>query len=170
MTIIQRYIDLCLLKVSPDSVPASNNLLQLTLFAYFIVGVVASKVDMSWPMSIFSSLADMIFMIVALSLLLQFKGLKVRFQQTLTAMAGASSCLGIVGLPIIIWFSQIPEAEQANSYALLFLVILMFWSLMVTSHILRYALDIKVFAAMVVTIMYTALSLVVLGLTMSGVA
>ncbi len=170
MTIIQRYIDLCLMKVGPESIPASTSLLKLTLFAYLAIGIATSSIDMSLPMSIFSSLADTLFMVASIALLLRARGLQVRVQQTLSAMAGAGCCLGIVGFPIIAWFSQTPETEQANSYAMLFMVIIMFWSLMVTSHIFRYALDIKVFTAMMITIIYTALSLLVLGLTMSGVA
>jgi hypothetical protein len=170
MTMIQRYIDLCLFKASPADMPASANLLKLTLLVYFSVGVAICLMDMGWTMSLFSSFSDMIFMIIAVGLLLQIHGLQIRFQQTLMALSGAGICLGLVSLPVVIWFNSIAEAEQASSYAMLFMIIIMFWGLMITSHIFRYALDISVGFATVITVIYTVLSLLVLGLTMSGVA
>jgi len=170
---IQRYIDLCLFKASPADMPASANLLKLTLLVYFSVGVAICLMDMGWTMSLFSSFSDMIFMIfmiIAVGLLLQIHGLQIRFQQTLMALSGAGICLGLVSLPVVIWFNSIAEAEQASSYAMLFMIIIMFWGLMITSHIFRYALDISVGSATVITVIYTVLSLLVLGLTMSGVA
>ncbi|MDB2705408.1 hypothetical protein N9Y67_02580 [Pseudomonadota bacterium] len=170
MTMIQRYIDLCLFKASPADMPASANLLKLTLLAYFLVSVAISLIDMDWTISLFSSFSDMIFMIITVSLLLQFHGLQSRFKQTLIALSGAGICLGLLSFPVAMWFNNIAEAEQASSYAMLFMVIIMFWSLMITSHIFRYALDISVGFATVITVIYTILSLLVLGLTMSGVA
>lgn len=170
MTILLRYFDLCLFKINPADVPASVRLLQITLLFYFVVGVALSQIDLAWEMSLFSSFADTLFMFLATSLLLKFRGFQARFVQTLTALAGTGALFGLVSLPFILWFNQVPEAEQANSYALFFLAAIMFWSLMVTAHIFRYALEIKVGTSAVLTVIYTALSLLTLGLTMSGVA
>lgn len=170
MTIIQRYIDLCLFKASPADVPTSEHLLKLTLLAYFSIGVTISLIDMDWTTSLFSSLADMVYMIIAVSLLLQLRSLKERFQQTLMALAGTGCCFGLFSLPVMIWFNQLAEAEKSSNYAMLFMVIILLWSLMVTSHIFRYSLDISVGLSTAITIIYTALSLLVLGLTISGVA
>jgi hypothetical protein len=70
----------------------------------------------------------------------------------------------------MIWLNQIDKLEQGTSVALLLMIALMFWSLMIIAHIFRQALDIKAGSAAMITIIYTAMSLVVLGLTISGVA
>jgi hypothetical protein len=86
------------------------------------------------------------------------------------ALAGAGIILNIIGLPLLFWLNQIDKLEQGTSIALLLMIALMFWSLMVIAHIFRQALDIKAGSAAMITIIYTAMSLLVLGLTLSGVA
>lgn len=170
MNIILRYIDLCRLKAGPADMPASSMLLKSTLFAYFLLGIVISRIDSAWDVSIISSLADTLFMSVAIGVMLHLKGLNTRYQQTLIALAGGGIILDLIGLPLMIWLNQIDKLEQGTSVALLLMIALMFWSLMVIAHIFRQALDIKAGSAAMITIIYTAMSLVVLGLTLSGVA
>ena len=169
MNIISQYIDLCLFKASPAELPASDSLLKLTLLVYFLTGVALSYIDNSWIISIFTSLADMLFMMIAVALLLKFRGFQTRYQQSLSALAGTGVCIGIVGTPIMIWFNRINEAEQATSLAMIFVLALMFWSLMVTAHIFRQTLEIKPSSASILTVAYTLMSILISGLTMSGV-
>ncbi|MFT7413607.1 MAG: hypothetical protein ACI9FO_000255 [Methylophagaceae bacterium] len=170
MNIILRYIELCRLKAGPADMPASNKLLKATLLAYFLLGIGIGRIDSAWNISVISSLADTLFMIAAVGLMLNFKGLSARYQQTLMALAGAGIILNVIGLPLLFWLNQIDKLEQGTSIALLLIIALMFWSLMVIAHIFRQALDIKAGSAAMITIIYTALSLLVLGLTLSGVA
>lgn len=170
MNILIRYINLCRLQAGPADMPASSLLLKLTLLTYFLVGAGISRIDSAWNISILSSLADTLFMIIAVGVMLQFKNLQARYLQTLIAIAGAGIVLDIVGLPLLLWLMRIDQLEQGTSVAMLLMIALMFWSLMVTAHIFRQALDIKAGSAAMITIVYTALSLVVLGLTLSGVA
>ncbi|HHA18146.1 MAG: hypothetical protein DRQ39_08295 [Gammaproteobacteria bacterium] len=170
MNIVMRFVEICLFKAGPEDVPVSHWLLKITLLMYFIVGVVISRIDSAWDASLFTSLTDILVMIVVTGLLLQFRGFKARFQQTVTAMAGAGSCLGIVGIPVVLLFNQVSEQERLSSFAMLLMIALMFWSLMVTAHIFRRSLDIKPGAAAVLTIGYTIVSLLAVGLVISGVA
>lgn len=170
MNILLRYIDLCRLKAGPADMPASSLLLKVTLFAYFLLGMGISRLDSAWNVSILSSLADTLFMMIAVGIMLKFKNLQTRYLQTLMAIAGAGIVLDLVGLPLLLWFMKIDPLEQGTSVAMLLMIALMFWSLMVIAHIFRQALDIKAGSAAMITIMYTALSLVVFGLTLSGVA
>lgn len=170
MNIILRYFDLCRLKVGPADMPVSNILLQVSLLAYFLLGIGISRIDSAWNISIMTSLADTLFMIIFIKLLLYIKGMQARYLQTLTALAGASIILNIIGFPLMLWLNQTDKLQQGTSIAMLFLVALMFWSLMVIAHIFRHALDIKAGVAAMLAVGYTILSLIVLGLTLSGVA
>ncbi len=169
MNIAMRFVEICLFKAGPEDVPSSHWLLKITLLIYFMVGVVISRIDSAWDASLFTSLTDMLVMIVVIGLLLQFRGFKSRFQQTLTAMAGTGSCLGIVGIPVVLLFHQVNEQERLSSYAMLLMIAVMFWSLMVTAHIFRRSLDIKPGVAAMLTIAYTIVSLISVGLVLSGV-
>lgn len=170
MNIAMRFIDICLFKAGPADVPSSHWLLKLTLLVYFILGVIVSRLDGAWDVSLFISLADMLVMMVFVWLILSFRGLQKRYKQTLTAMAGAGSCIGIVGIPIVMLFNQVSEQERLSNYTMLLMIAVMFWSLMVTAHIFRFALEIKPGMAAMLTLAYTILSLIVVALVISGVA
>ncbi|NQZ53605.1 MAG: hypothetical protein HRT93_05045 [Piscirickettsiaceae bacterium] len=170
MNIAMRFIDICLFKAGPADVPSSHWLLKLTLLVYFILGVIVSRLDSAWDVSLFTSLADVLVMMVFVWLILSFRGLQKRYKQTLTAMAGAGSCIGIVGIPIVMLFNQVSEQERLSNYTMLLMIAVMFWSLMVTAHIFRFALEIKPGMAAMLTLAYTILSLIVVALVISGVA
>lgn len=170
MKLIRFYIDLCLFKASPAELPASQWLLRLTLFAYFIIGTGIGFIDSPMMISVASSLADTIAMVVVLWFLLNFRGMLNRYQQSLTALAGAGCCIGIVGIPVMLLFSQVDVKDQMTSYIMLLMIALMFWSLMVTAHILRKSLDIKPGTAAVLTVVYTVITLMLVALANSGVA
>lgn len=53
---------------------------------------------------------------------------------------------------------------------MLLLIAIVLWSLMVTAHIFRMALELKPANAVMLTIAYTILSLIIVGLVVSGVA
>ncbi len=170
MNIATRFIDLCLFKADPSDLPASQALLRITLFVYLILGIVVNLLDSDLNTSLFVSLADVLLLMLAVGILLKFRGYQARYIQTLTALAGTGVCIALIGLPIIWWFYQIEPEQQATSYAMLLMVALMFWSLMVMAHIFRKSLDIKAGAAALLTIAYTVTALLVTGLVMSGVA
>jgi hypothetical protein len=132
--------------------------------------VIVSRLDSAWDVSLFTSLADVLVMMVFIWLILSFRGLQKRYKQTLTAMAGVGSCIGIVGIPIVMLFNQVSEQERLSNYTMLLMIAVMFWSLMVTAHIFRFALEIKPGMAAMLTLAYTILSLIVVALVISGVA
>ncbi|PHS68117.1 MAG: hypothetical protein COB23_09750 [Methylophaga sp.] len=169
MDIALRFFDLCLFKAGPEDVPASSWLMKITLVIYFILGIAIGRIDSTWNASLFISLADLLVMMLAINVLLRFRGFQARYQQTVTAMAGAGCCLGIIGFPVLVLFYQVGEQARFSSIAMLLMVGLMFWSLMVTAHILRKSLEIKPGTAAAITIAYTVLSLLVAGLALSGV-
>lgn len=163
------FFNICRFKAGPADVPNSHGLLKITLLVYFMLGVGINRVDVNWQVSLFASLADTLMMVLVIWILLNIRGLQARYLQTVTAMAGTGCFLAIIGLPIYLSFHQVSEPEQASSFTLLLMVALMFWSLMVMAHIFRQALDIKPGAAAALTIGYTVLSLIAVGLLISGI-
>lgn len=117
-----------------------------------------------------ASLSDTLLLLAVCWSLLYVRGLKGRFLQTATAMAGTGAIMGVLGLPVFLLFRQVESQGQLTSLVLLLVLILMFWSLFITAHIFRYALDIQPGMAAILTVAYTILSLVVVGLTISGIA
>lgn len=170
MNIILRYIDICLFKASPADIPSSHWLMKISLLVYLVVGIVISRIDYNWQISLVTSFTELVLMIVVTSLLLQFRGLQMRFTQTITAMAATGSLLGFVGMPVMYFFHQTQDQGQVSGLAMLLLIAIVLWSLMVTAHIFRMALELKPANAVMLTIAYTILSLIIVGLVVSGVA
>lgn len=170
MILLQRFFQICLFRSGPADVPSSDGFLKIVCLIYFAVGVLVSRVDHNWPLSLAGSAADTLLLLCVCWGLLYFKGMTSRFIQTATAMAGTGSIMGIIGLPIFWLFRQVEPHGQLTSIVLLFVLILIIWSLFVTAHIFRYALEIRPGTAALVTVLYTIISLVVVGLALSGAA
>lgn len=170
MILMQRFFQICLFKAGPADIPASHWLLKLVCLIYFSVGVLVSHVDHAWSASLAASFSDTLLLLAVCWLLLYVRRLNGRFLQTATAMAGTGAIMGLLGLPIFWLFRQVESQGQATSLVLLLVLILMFWSLFITAHIFRHALEVRPGAAAVLTVAYTVVSLIVVGLTMSGVA
>lgn len=170
MILLQRFLQICLFRAGPADVPSSYGFLKIVCLIYFAVGVLVSRVDHNWPLSLAGSFADTCLLLMVCGLLLYYRGFSSRFAQTATAMAGTGSLLGLLGLPIFWLFRQVEPSGQLTSLVLLLVLLLVFWSLFVTAHIFRYALDIKPGMAALVTVLYTIISLLVVGLAMSGAA
>ncbi len=170
MEVISRFFDLCLFRASPSDIPASTWLLKVTLLSYFVLSVVVNQLDNTWSASIFISLADIVVMMMAVSLLVSFRGFQARYTQVLTALAGSACCITVVGSPIIWWFFQIEAEQQGASFVLLMMFALLIWSLMVIAQIFRQSLEITSGVSMMVTITYMMVTVAVTGLVKSGVA
>jgi len=170
MNIIFRFVEICFFKASPADIPSSHWLMKISLLVYLTMNVFITRIDNNWDVSLFSSLTDMLVMIIVAWLLLKFRNFSDRYQQTVTAMAGVGSVMSCIGIPIVYFFSQVNEQQQFAGVAMLLLVALLIWSLMVNAHIFRTALEIKPSSAVMLTVAYTILSLMLVGLTVSGVA
>lgn len=171
MNIIFRYLEICFFKASPADVVSSHWIMKATLLAYFVTGSISlSYLGQTWEVSLFASLADTFVMMLVVWLLLQIRDFTLRFQQTVTAMAGIGTCIGIVSIPISYFFLQVKDNQQLAGIAALLMLAIMIWNVMVIAHVFRTALEIRPGSAVLLTVAYALLSLMVLGLTASGVA
>lgn len=170
MKVILRFIDICLFRSGPDSLPANYQLMQLILLTYFIVSVAVNQIDMSLRISLWIGLTDLIVLMAFLYVLLRLNNFLPRYQQTLMAMAGAGSLLGLLAMPLLWAFHQYAEQSDKANFILLALMLLMLWSLMVTAHIIRRSIETSAPKAVALTILYIFLAIIINGLVMSGVA
>lgn len=168
MKSILRFIDICLFRSGPDSLPANNQLTQWVLLCYFCVSVLMNQIDMSMRISLWIGISDLLVLMAFLYLLLRFNHLLPRYQQTLSAMAGTGSLLGLLSMPLLWAFHQYAEKTDAANFILFSLMLVMFWSLMVTAHIIRRTLETSAPKAVALTMLYVVIAIVLNGLVMSG--
>jgi len=170
MKLILKFIDICLFKAGPEDIPANNQLLQWALLTYFVVSVLINQIDMSFRVSIWTSLSELVVLMAFLYTLLRVNGYLLRYRQSLIALAGTGSLLGLLALPLLSAFHQYADQTNTNNFLLFALMLVMLWSLMVTAHIFRKTLETTAGKAVALTIFYVLVAIIINGLVMSGVA
>lgn len=170
MNSIRAFVEICLFRQGPADLAASDGLFRTSLLIYLLVGLAVNMLDGGWQMSLWVSMTELVLMLLFATAVLRLADKLARYQQTVTALAGTGSLLGIVAWPLLKAFYGLEEQAQPSNLLLAGLMIIMLWSLMVHAHIYRQALDIRAGSAVALTIGYTILAVLVTGLVMSGVA
>ena len=95
-------------------------------------------------------------------LLLYLQSTQARFNQTLSAMAGTGSIMGLVALPLLVMAS--PETVSGPVPASLVSVwlLLLLWNLFVMAHIIRHALSTTFLVGVGFSILYAVISMQVI--------
>jgi hypothetical protein len=140
------YLDICLLRRRPQDLPCSTALMILTLSAYALVSLTMAAIDLATEQALLVALADTALLCLGAALVLYLVRKPARTIQTVTALAGTGTVLGLIALPIVRWLTASHASQGDASVPALLWLGLFFWSLAVTGHVLRHALDIR-FAA-----------------------
>jgi hypothetical protein len=104
-------------------------------------------------------LLDTALLIVFIQALLYLLSRGTRILQTLTAMAGSGSLLGLVALPLVLWGQPSQAEEQVSGLLLYAWLLLLLWNLLVAGHILRHALSTSLGIGVGVALLYALFSM-----------
>ncbi len=133
LTIFKLYVDICLLRAAPQDLPATQSVLVSALLAYAATSIALSVATQSFESAVLYGLADTLILAGLTYTLLTLRHFPQRLTQTLSALAGTGVVIGLFALPLVL---------VKNAPPLLLLVITV-WSLAVTGHILRHALNVS---------------------------
>jgi hypothetical protein len=122
----------------------------LSLILYGTTDVLVSLANTDGLTALAITVLDLGLLVGFVFLVLRVRGTLVRYQQTLSAMAGVGVVFGWLALPVLLMASQDPVPAVAG---LLWLGLL-FWSLGVNAHILRHALDVPFGFGLVLATLY----------------
>lgn len=172
MNLITRFLDICFLKAGPQDLPNSTWLMKFSLVVYFALAVISQLLEYSLSMSLAAAIAELILMMLIVAILLQLRGYSERFNQTVTAMAGTGTLISLIALPLVNLASGISPDQMTftDNVIMVLIMTVLLWSLMVTAHIFRNALEIKAGLAVALTVVYTIALMLVVGTAMSGAA
>ena len=155
--LIRRFWSICLLRAGPQELPAAGVLLALAAAAYGVSGLVLSMMERPTPMGLGRVALDMAVVTLFTRLLLTLRRHPARLTQTLTALFGSGTVLNLVGIPLTMALVTTHAAGgDVGALALLALGLLA-WSLLVSAHILRHALEIPFGAGFVLALGYMLL-------------
>ena len=86
----------------------------------------------------------------------------LRFEQTLSALTGTGTLMGLLALPLMVWIvQQSPDGDIALPSLLL--LGLMAWNIAIMAHILRHALNTPIWGGALYALGYTFLSWTLTG-------
>ncbi len=155
---------ICRLQLRPQDLPASSILLILSLCLYTLVSMTLSLFHLSIKPAILSALLDTSLLILLTNSLLYIVHYSVRINQTLTALAGTNSVLGILSIPLLFWLEQLQLQPGDIALPELLLLGLIMWNIAVYAHILRHALEVPFFVGVGLTIITHLLTFALLNL------
>ena len=145
---------MCLLKYQPQDIPASRELLALSIVLYFLLGFLLAKLDENITQALSAALVDTVFLLVFVLLLMLLCRKVNRWTQTVTALAGTGIVFGLLLMPAVFALSG-PDAMTAVQQALsILLYLVLIWYVVVLAHIFRHAMSSSFALGVFVSIIY----------------
>jgi len=145
--ILLTFLDMMRLRSGPQDLPAAGGLMVATAVLYLAGAFLASSVleEPEYAPRAFMAIGVQFSIII---LLLRFKGLAARIQQTISALSGTGFIFGLISVYLLSLIDvEKPQIELAAFYMVLF-----FWSLTVDGHIYRHALSSKMGTGLLVAV------------------
>ena len=162
LALFNLFLDICLLRKGPQDMPASMSLVKMCLLAYGLSGLLVLLVSTPAPVALLQILLDIALLSGSLYLGLILGRHPKRFEQTLSALTGTGSLMGLLALPLMIWIVGQGSGGDTTLPSLLMLV-LMAWSIAVMAHILRHAFETSIWLGALYALGYTFLSWTLTG-------
>lgn len=159
MTLLIRYwLDLCLLRAAPQDGPASSFVLGLALTCYAMISVLVLTASYGMLVGARLAILDLLLLVTFILVLLYLSGKITRTYQTLAAMFGAGSLLGLCALPLVLLNNPSTEDTTLPAVASMAWLVLWFWHLVVSAHIIRHALSSNLVVGFVLSLLYMVIS------------
>ncbi len=163
LSLARLWFDICIGRAAPQDLPASGPLLALSLVCYALVSMLVSLGSYGPGGAAQLALLDLGLLTVFVLSLLYLQNRTARINQTLSALAGTGSLLGLFALPLVWWVQPDQSPEQVPVLLTLFWLGLLVWNLLVMAHIMRHALSSSFPVGLGVALLYVLVSMQVIG-------
>lgn len=161
MPLLRLFIDICLLRATPQQLPAAPVLRTLALAAYVASGLLVLSPGEGLPRAVGMVAVDTLAMLGLLAAALRWRGHPARFDQAASALLGTGALLGLLLLPVLL-LGGVGEEGAKVVFPLWFGLFL--WGMVVTAHILRHALELPLAGGMFAALVYFVASLLLIDL------
>jgi hypothetical protein len=160
-SLIETFWNICRFRLGPQDLPASQNLFIGALLLYALISTIIGGFELPPERALLSAIVELVLMLGMIRMMLWVRDLWPRFQQTVTALLGTGVLFGFVAVPLMWWQSQYAQPMDAFAPSLL-IFILFAWSVAVTGHILRHALNTPFYVGVLLSLLYTYVSITIL--------
>jgi hypothetical protein len=157
--LLTRLAFIVVLRLGPQDLPAGNRVVLACLGLYALVTGV-SLADSGRDIHPLVLLTIAMGVPLAMSwIVLNWRGLAARFEQTVSALFGSSAVLSILTLPL-----NLVSGDQPPTLLAFVLLVVFFWSFAVDAHIWRHALNVAYSTGLAVAAIFFGITLIVLNL------
>ena len=170
LQLIRAWFDICLLRRTPQELPASAYLLGLSLCCYGLVSVLVSSQSYTFSKALLLAAVDLGLLVIFVWSLLYLQRKTARVNQTLSALAGSGSLMGLIALPLLLAIGPDTVAEPVPPLLLSVWLLLLLWNLFVMAHIIRHALSSSFAIGFGISLLYALLNMQVIGTLFSSQA
>lgn len=156
--LLTRLAFIVALRLGPQDLPSGNRVLLTCLGLYALITSVSL---MNSARDIHPALLLAIAMVVPIVLawiVLKWRGLTARWEQTVSALFGSSAVLSIISLPL-----NLLSGDQPTALPALVLLVVFFWSFAVDAHIWRHALNVAYSTGLAVAAIFLGVTLIILN-------
>lgn len=155
LTLFRAFFDICRLRKGPQDLPASPELLSLSLLAYAVVVALLGMMSRPAADAVGASLVETGLVAAINFAVLALRRLEGRWLQTTIAMAGTGVLFTLFAMPLFAALAGAGTGEGAAQGMLYVgLLLLIVWNIAVTAHILKHALSVPFAAAVVLAAAY----------------
>ena len=170
--LLRLFLNICVLRATPQDLPASVAVLGISLFAYFSTNMVLLFDGVSLPRALLVAVVDTLLLVASVHSALLLRRHGERVWQTLPALAGCGAFVSLVA-----WVATnlalravAPEVAEMDAAALaqlspaqVQLIMLVWlpcvaWFVLVFGHILRHSLDVPLPAGVMFAMCYVIVS------------
>jgi hypothetical protein len=170
LQLIRAWFDICLLRRTPQELPASAYLLGLSLCCYGLVSVLVSLQSYIFSKALLLAAVDLGLLVIFVWSLLYLQRKTARVNQTLSALAGSGSLMGLIALPLLLAIGPDTVAEPVPPLLLSVWLLLLLWNLFVMAHIIRHALSSSFAIGFGISLLYALLNMQVIATLFSSQA
>lgn len=153
-TLLRLFWPICQLQRGPQDLPAAPALFRFAMLACFLSGVLVFTVSLPVADALLRTSFSLAISLLIWPLLLHATGRQARLLQTLTAVLGCAAILNFLLWPLT-WLLYV--LGQHPGLLPLLLIALLLWSISISGHILRHALDWSLPRALALAVLLFAL-------------
>ncbi len=162
LLLIRAWFDICLLRRGPQDLPASGFLLGVSLCCYGLVSVLVSSQSYTFSMALLLTVVDLGLLVVFAWSLLYLQRKAARLNQTLSALAGTGSLMGLIALPLLLTIGPDATSEPVPASLQSLWLLLILWNLFIMAHIIRHALSSSFAIGFGISLLYALLNMQVI--------
>jgi hypothetical protein len=150
LTLTRAFCQLCVFRIGPQDIPASNALLLITAVLNLSLSALINNIQLPLASAVLVAVLELLVLASLTSAILFYFAHLPRLRQTLTALFGSGAVIGGTVWVLLSVFEELPNPVRMCVFL---------WNLLVMAHVIRHAVSVHIVAAFFMALAY-ALSLI----------